>query len=511
MNSGPLAQGTTPHGNTKEGALSPERKLLASASLRLSLSGALSSAFNSLFLGPLSRQASAPSNMSDQPQSPVPSQPGQAGSPSPLRKRQSAAGLSSAERETETEADAGQRLITSVGRKRTKRSGSSDLRKTCSGSGSKTPDLVGVPAPPTPSPVAATGEDEEAVVRQLDEDFKDKDSRSRLSTIFSPMFSLFVTTNKADECDGVAVEGAMVQNAGSVVDTSSAVDKEENNDGDNRSRREQQLECDEGTTAVTDGNAGVIVDAGDQLELATTSSEEQELEDADVDDDAEDYFGEFDPYLFIRNLPPIETIELPRDPVHIGPRTRRTKKNTLVLDLDETLVHSTLESAENTDFSFPVYFNNMEQMVHVRQRPHLHEFMQKATSLFEVVIFTASAKVYAEKLLNVLDPNRSLIRYRVFRESCVFVDGNYLKDLRVLHRDLSKVAIIDNSPQAFGYQLENGIPIESWFDDVEDTALLDLLPFLEHLAQQEDVRPLIRETFRLHDKVAQAGRQMYNQ
>ena len=110
-------------------------------------------------------------------------------------------------------------------------------------------------------------------------------------------------------------------------------------------------------------------------------------------------------------------------------------------------MHSTLEPCDDADFTFPVNFNLQQHSVFVRCRPYLRDFMERVSSLFEIIIFTASQSIYAEQLLNVLDPKRRVFRHRVFRESCVFVEGNYLKDLSVLGRDLAHVIIIDNSPQ----------------------------------------------------------------
>lgn len=113
----------------------------------------------------------------------------------------------------------------------------------------------------------------------------------------------------------------------------------------------------------------------------------------------------------------------------------------------ETLVHSTLEPCDDADFSFPVFFNMKEHIVHVKKRPHLRTFLERVAQIFEIVIFTASQSIYAKQLLDILDPDGKLISRRAYRESCVFTDGSYTKDLTVLGVDLAKIVIIDNSPQ----------------------------------------------------------------
>lgn len=175
-------------------------------------------------------------------------------------------------------------------------------------------------------------------------------------------------------------------------------------------------------------------------------------------------------------------------------RTRKTPKFTLVLDLDETLVHSQLVPVSNPDNIFQVKLNESLYNIYVCYRPGLANFLNSVCSIFEVVIFTASMKLYADHVLKSLDPCQKL-KYKFYREFCTEHNGNYIKDLRILGRDLSRVIIIDNSEVSFSFQPENGILIKSWFSDQSDCELDSIHRFLLKIQDQDDVRPLLQKTY----------------
>ncbi|RDX95577.1 CTD small phosphatase-like protein 2, partial [Mucuna pruriens] len=182
-------------------------------------------------------------------------------------------------------------------------------------------------------------------------------------------------------------------------------------------------------------------------------------------------------------------------PPLVSQETSKRKNLTLVLDLDETLVHSSLEKCYGGDFTFQMTILEKEYTVYVGKRPFLQEFLEKVSEMFEIIIFTAAKSEYAEKVLDGLDPHNKFFTRRLYQDSCTWVDSHFVKDLTILGIDMAKVFIIDNTPEVFRFQVNNGIPIKSWYEDPTDSALISLLPFLEKLVDVEDVRPFIADKF----------------
>jgi carboxy-terminal domain RNA polymerase II polypeptide A small phosphatase len=173
-------------------------------------------------------------------------------------------------------------------------------------------------------------------------------------------------------------------------------------------------------------------------------------------------------------------------PIHEQDRGRKC----LVLDLDETLVHSSFKMISNADFTVPVEIEGSVHNVYVIKRPGVDEFMRRMGEIYEVVVFTASLSKYADPVLDILDIHQ-VVRHRLFRESCYNHRGNYVKDLSQLGREIETSIIIDNSPASYIFHPNNAVPISSWFNDPHDTELTDLCPFLAELAEVEDVRAVL--------------------
>uniref|UniRef100_A0A6I8S308 Mitochondrial import inner membrane translocase subunit TIM50 n=1 Tax=Xenopus tropicalis TaxID=8364 RepID=A0A6I8S308_XENTR len=182
---------------------------------------------------------------------------------------------------------------------------------------------------------------------------------------------------------------------------------------------------------------------------------------------------DFNPYKFICNIQqtPCDQRQRGKD---IPFKTRSAPESTLVLDL-----------------------------VYVKLRPHAMEFLETLCKVYEIFVFTTAKKEYAEKILDLLDPQKKLIRHRLFQDQCLCVEGHYVKDLGILQRDLAKTVALDTAPHTIPYHLANRIPIQSWKGSKKDRGLLSLLSTLEKMTLVDDVRLVISHQFKIKDLVAE--------
>ncbi|GMF20912.1 unnamed protein product [Phytophthora fragariaefolia] len=162
-------------------------------------------------------------------------------------------------------------------------------------------------------------------------------------------------------------------------------------------------------------------------------------------------------------------------------------KKCLVLDLDETLVHSSFRPTVNPDYIIPVDIDGTIHQVYVCKRPGAEEFLVEMAKYYEIVVYTASLSKYADPLLDKLDPE-NVIRFRLFREHCVQYEGNYVKDLSLLDREIAQTIIIDNSPMSYIFHPRNAIGCSSFIDDPNDRELESISRFLAKIHGVEDVR-----------------------
>ncbi|XP_076351095.1 carboxy-terminal domain RNA polymerase II polypeptide A small phosphatase 1-like isoform X1 [Tachypleus tridentatus] len=206
----------------------------------------------------------------------------------------------------------------------------------------------------------------------------------------------------------------------------------------------------------------------------------------------------FNPYLSQTNSP-VHTEEngqcetkLPVESKYLLPpvKPQDARKICMVIDLDETLVHSSFKPINNADFIVPVEIDGTAHQVYVLKRPYVDEFLRTMGELYECVLFTASLAKYADPVADLLD-RWGVFQARLFRESCVFHRNNYVKDLGRLGRDLQRVVIVDNSPSSYSFHPDNAVAVASWFDDFSDTELRDLIPFLKNLSKKDSVYSLL--------------------
>ena len=173
------------------------------------------------------------------------------------------------------------------------------------------------------------------------------------------------------------------------------------------------------------------------------------------------------------------------------------KKYTLILSLDDTIIH----------FKTNTFVNNKGV---VQIRPGLIEFLQNIKNYYEIIIFSSGNQKYSDAIIDSIDEKNKYIDYRLYQEHCIIINDDFVKDLSKIGRPIDKTIIIDNIPQNYRLQNENGINIKSFYgDNSNDRVLFYLSKILINFTQNEgDIRKIIKKYW--NDIVFKVCSNIYN-
>ena len=183
-----------------------------------------------------------------------------------------------------------------------------------------------------------------------------------------------------------------------------------------------------------------------------------------------------------------------------------SNKKLVLLDLDETLIHAEYPIIEENIDKYDTIIrfkidndpDNEYQELGLYLRNGVRKFLSLLNNYFNLAIFTASDKDYANAIIRYLDPNKTIFKFGLYRYDCVNVnDLICIKDLRIIENiDMKKIILIDNNIYSFANQLNNGILINSFYGDKNDVELFNVLGYLfKYILLADDVRKVNEKFF----------------
>lgn len=156
--------------------------------------------------------------------------------------------------------------------------------------------------------------------------------------------------------------------------------------------------------------------------------------------------------------------ELQADPIELPQRQECLNRKTLVLDLDETLIHCFENAESEPDLKLDIEIEGTPVEISLMIRPYAISFLKRICQKWEVMIFTASHEDYANAILNEIDPEGEIFQHRLYRQHCTCINDFYFKDLSRINRDPRRMVLVDNAAYSYVLQLNNGIPILPYYD-----------------------------------------------